>query len=103
LVLQTVTLHETVDIVNIFDADKSAGDDQISPMTVKRVIASIAEPLEYIFNSVFSNGVFHDLLKIGKVAYTMMHNVHNDSHLESIREELLWRITLQATLRKHGW
>jgi len=36
-------------------------------MIVKRVIASIAQPQEDIFNSLISTGVFHDLLKIAKV------------------------------------
>jgi len=65
--LQPITVYEIVDVVKTFDADKSAGDDQISPMTVNWVIASIAQLPEVVFNSSFSIGVFPYLLKVAKV------------------------------------
>jgi len=36
-------IHQIVDVVSKFDANKSAGDDHIMPVTVERIIASNRE------------------------------------------------------------
>ena len=65
--MKPIVESDILKIVNKFNANKSAGHDNIGNFIIKKVQSAIVKPLTSIFNLSLSTGIVPDKLKIAKV------------------------------------
>ena len=65
--MKPIVEMDIVKIIEKFDQNKSAGNDNIGNFVIKRVCNEIVKPLSMIFNLSISTGIIPEKLKIAKV------------------------------------
>lgn len=84
LFLNPFTEDELLNLLkNKLKNKKSAGPDDVPMFLIKRVLKFIIQPITYLVNLSFQNGIFPDLLKEGKVIPILKKN--NPMSLENYR------------------
>ena len=58
---------DIIKIINKFNLNKGAGNDNIGNFIIKKVVNEIVKPLTMIFNLSISTGIVSEMLKIAKV------------------------------------
>ena len=65
--MKPIVETEIIKIIDKFNQNKSAGNDNIGNFVIKRVANEIAKPLASIFNLSITTGIVPQKLKIAKV------------------------------------